>query len=140
MAHSICKIVLQFNICCSIFQTFHYKLMKENEVIWYFKGDGTQRDDDPLSIPTCLLAIFPQEATSLQLLPLNSQCAKQIQKNNVNKHWRQTGLKRGGAEFETYLVLRDYETKIRDLFSTTRLKNNGCTCTRCTRQFGAYVN
>ena len=35
-------------------------------------------------------------------------------------HWRQTGLKRGGAEqefethllkFETYLVLRDYETE-----------------------------
>ena len=52
-------------------------------------------------------------------------------------HWRQTSLKSGGAEwefetylvkFETYSVLRDYETK----------KNNGCTCTRCTRQFGAY--
>ena len=35
-------------------------------------------------------------------------------------HWRQTGLKNGGAEwefetylvkFETYLVIRDYETK-----------------------------
>ena len=49
-----------------------------------------------------------------------------------NKHWRQTSLKSGGAEweFETYLV------KFRDLFSTTRLRdqeNNGCTCTRCTR-------
>ena len=38
----------------------------------------------------------------------------------MNYHWRQTGLKRGGAEwefetyllkFETYLVLRDYETE-----------------------------
>ena len=38
----------------------------------------------------------------------------------MNLHWRQTGLKRGGAErkfethllkFETYLVLRDYETE-----------------------------
>ena len=37
-----------------------------------------------------------------------------------DNHWRQTGLKRGGAErefethllkFETYLVLRDYETE-----------------------------
>ena len=37
-----------------------------------------------------------------------------------NAHWRQMGLKRGGAErefethllkFETYLVLRDYETE-----------------------------
>ena len=41
-------------------------------------------------------------------------------------HWRQTGLKSGGAEweFETYLV------KIRDLFSNTRLrdqKNSRCT-------------
>ena len=46
-----------------------------------------------------------------------------------NVHWRQTSMKSGGAEweFETYLV------KSRDLFSTTRLrdqKNNGCTCTR----------
>ena len=34
-------------------------------------------------------------------------------------HWRQTGLKSGGAEweFETYLV------KIRDLFSNTRLRD-----------------
>ena len=39
---------------------------------------------------------------------------------NMNIHWRQTGLNRGGAErefethlskFETYLVLRDYETE-----------------------------
>ena len=32
--------------------------------------------------------------------------------------------------------IRDLFSKIRDLFSTTRLrdqKNNGCTCTRCTR-------
>ena len=38
----------------------------------------------------------------------------------MHAHWRQTGLKRGGAErefetnslkFETYLVLRDYETE-----------------------------
>ena len=36
----------------------------------------------------------------------------------VHSHWRQTGLKSGGAEFETYivkfetyLVKRDYETK-----------------------------
>ena len=32
--------------------------------------------------------------------------------------------------------IRDLFSKIKDLFSTTRLrdqKNNGCTCTRCTR-------
>ena len=44
----------------------------------------------------------------------------------THMHWRQTGLKSGGAEweFETYLV------KIRDLFSNTRLqdqKNSRCT-------------
>ena len=52
-------------------------------------------------------------------LQVSSQVRKYLSKY-VNLHWRQMGLKRGGAErefethllkFETYLVLRDYETE-----------------------------
>ena len=52
------------------------------------------------------------------------------------------GAKRAGKvgvqneNSDLFSKIRDLFNKIRDLFSTTRLrdqKNNGCTCTRCTR-------